>query len=164
MTWFIVAGCAIFAVAAVVALLGLQLPKEHVVSRSRRYNTPIDSVWDVISDVLDAAAWRSDLKSIEAVDLNRWRETGTNGRAILYERVTAMSPRRLVTRIADPDLPYGGTWTFDLCEDGKKATWLTITENSIVRNPILRLLARYVFSQTKSIETYLDSLEKKLGT
>jgi len=163
MTWLIVAGCAIFAVAAVVALVGLQLPKEHVVSRSRRFNVPIDSIWSAISDVLGAAAWRSDLKSVESVDLDHWREIGTNGRAVLYERVEAQAPSRLVTRMADPDLPYCGTWLFELSEDGGQVTWLTITENGEVKNPILRFLSHYVFGQTKSIDTYLDSLEKKVG-
>jgi polyketide cyclase/dehydrase/lipid transport protein len=163
MNWLIVAGCAIFAVAAVIALIGLQLPKEHVSSQTRHFKTPVGAVWDVVSDVVGAAAWRSDLASIEPVDLNRWREVSKKGRAVLYERVEVQAPLRLVIRIADLSLPYGGYWTFELSEDGKKAAWLTITENGFVNNPILRFLSRYVISQSNSIETYLDSLEKKLA-
>lgn len=163
MNWLIVSGCVVLTISGIIAFLGLQLPKDHVVSRTRRFNASVDSVWDLVSDVTGAAAWRSDLKSVAPVNLNRWREVNAQGQAVLYERVEAQAPWRLVTRIADTDLPYSGTWTFELSEDGKKTTWLTITENGAVHNPIFRFMSRYIFSQTKSMETYLDSLEKKLG-
>src|SRR5258708_13167381 len=95
MTWLIVAGCVVIAIAGIIAFLGLQLPKDHVVSRTRRFNTSIDSVWVVISDVLGAAEWRSGLKSIEQVDLNRWREVSVRGRAIFYQPSEAHAPSRL---------------------------------------------------------------------
>ena len=162
MIWLLAALTSVIAVVAIVALIGLQLPPQHVVSRTRRYPVSIDAVWDVISDVLGAAAWRSDLKAVEPVDLDHWREVSTSGRSILYERVEAHAPARLVVRIADPDLPFSGSWTFEISEDGSDAAWLTISENGTVRNPVFRFLSRYLFSQTKSLDTYLDSLEKRL--
>lgn len=47
----------------------------------------------------------------------RWRETGRDG-TITYEVDAAEPPRRLVIRIADPKLPFGGTWTYVLEPDG----------------------------------------------
>ena len=130
---------------------------------ARHFAVSIDAVWDVISDVLSAAAWREDLQAVEPVDLDHWREVSKRGRSVLYRRVEAHAPSRLIVKIADPDLPYAGTWTREISEDGPNAAWLTITENGAVKNPVFRILSRYVFSQSKSIETYLDSLQKRLG-
>jgi len=163
MNWLIAAGCVILAISGLVAFVGLQLPRQHVVSRSRRFNVPVDAAWDVISDVLGAASWRTDLKAVESVDLDHWRDVPVKGRAILYKRVEAHAPWRLVIRIADRSLPYTGSWKLELSEDGKNAVWLTITENGEVANPILRLLSKYVFDQAKSIDQYLDALETKLA-
>jgi hypothetical protein len=68
----------------------------------------------------------------------------------------------LVTRIADPKLPFGGTWTFEIAPDSDGAT-LRITERGYVTNPFFRFMSRFVFSQTSTMETYLKSLAKKFG-
>jgi hypothetical protein len=67
-----------------------------------------------------------------------------------------------VTRIADPSLPFGGTWTYDLKPQGS-GTELTITEDGEVYNPIFRFMSKFVFSQTATIEAYQASLKRKLS-
>jgi hypothetical protein len=69
---------------------------------------------------------------------------------------------RVVTRIADPKLPFGGTWTIEVTpvEGG---TTLRITERGEVHNPIFRFMSRFIFGQTKSMEDYLGALGKKFG-
>ena len=68
---------------------------------------------------------------------------------------------RKVTRVADPELPYGGTWTFELEPEGS-GTRLTITERGQIHNPIFRVIARFVFGYAATIEGYLDELEARL--
>jgi hypothetical protein len=68
-----------------------------------------------------------------------------------------------VTRVADPDQPFGGTWTFDIGPDSGGAR-LTITERGEVYNPVFRFIARFVFGYTATIEGYLRSLREKLGS
>ena len=67
-----------------------------------------------------------------------------------------------MTRIADPTLPYGGTWTFEVIQDGRSSV-VRITENGEVRNPIFRFLSRFAFSKTASIEAYLRALGSRMG-
>lgn len=74
-----------------------------------------------------------------------------------YEIVENQPQRRLVTRIADKSLPYGGSWTIDLAPDGA-GTRVTIVENGEVYNPFFRFMSRYVIGHTATIDAYLKDL------
>ena len=49
----------------------------------------------------------------------------------------AIPPRRLVTRIADPNLPWGGTWTTEITP-APGGSVMRITEDGYVNNPLFR--------------------------
>jgi hypothetical protein len=66
-------------------------------------------------------------------------------------------------RIADPDLPFGGTWTYDITPDADGSR-LKITEHGEVYNPIFRFMARCVFGHERTMKAYLSALEKKLAS
>jgi hypothetical protein len=70
--------------------------------------------------------------------------------------------RRLVGKITDRKLPFGGTWTFEIAPVPEGAT-LRITENGFVSNPVFRFMSRFVFGYTDEMEKYLRSLAKKFG-
>jgi uncharacterized protein YndB with AHSA1/START domain len=163
--WLLIAGLALVALVVVVAVVGYFLPQNHVASRSARYGATPDVVWGVISDVASAATWRTDVKQIEMLPpvegRVRFREVGGSG-AITMEIVEVSRPTRLVTRIADPEQPFGGTWTFDLTPDGG-GTRLTITERGEVYNVIFRALGRFVFGHTSTMDGYLKALGRKYG-
>lgn len=59
-----------------------------------------------------------------------WPEFGKNV-AISYRVTESVPPRRLVTRIAEHNLQFSGTWTYELGPDGP-GTRLTITERGEV--------------------------------
>ena len=104
--------------------------------------------------------WRSDVEGIEVTARTprlQWRERGSNG-TITYELQENDPPRRLVTRITDRTLPFGGTWTFTL-EPSGDGTKLTITENGEVYNPLFRVMSRFVFGHTATIDRYLLDLQ-----
>jgi hypothetical protein len=71
-------------------------------------------------------------------------------------------PRRLVARIAGDNLPFGGTWTFEITPEGDGAK-LRITERGWVSNPIFRFVSRLVLGYTSNLEMYLRSLGRKFG-
>jgi hypothetical protein len=123
---------ALAALGGLAAAVGLLLPRGHVETRSRVLAAPPDAVFAAIARVEPP-----------------------------YEIVEAAPPRRLVTRVADPDLPYGGTWTFELAPEGS-GTRLTITERGEVDNPIFRVLARFVFGHAATMDAYLDELPARL--
>lgn len=107
-------------VVAAVVVSGVVSPAEHVASVSATLDAPIEDVWRRISDVERYAAWRSDVEGLEVVGRpigtlvgTTFRETGAEG-PVLFEIVAAEPPSRLVSRIADDTLPFGGQWTFVL--------------------------------------------------
>jgi hypothetical protein len=77
-------------------------------------------------------------------------------------RSTAFEPpRRLVTRIADEDLPFGGTWTYEL-EPLGASTRVILTENGEVYNPIFRFVSRFLLGHDATMIVYLDALEERM--
>jgi uncharacterized protein YndB with AHSA1/START domain len=166
MKWvFIIIGILV-AVIALVALVGALLPKAHTGIRSARFKQPPETIWKAITDVDAFPSWREGVKSIERMPdrngLPAWKETDTHGQVIPFETTESVPPRKLVARIADPKLPFGGTWTYEIAAiDG--GSRLTITENGEIYNPIFRFMARFFFWYTATIATYLRSLGKKFG-
>ena len=73
-----------------------------------------------------------------------------------------MPQKRLVLKIADPNLPYGGTWTHELAEDGA-GTVVAVTERGEIYNPIFRAMARLFFGYHSTMEKTLRQLGKHFG-
>lgn len=165
MKWALIALGAIISLALIVTAIGALLPKQHVASRSALFKQSAATVWQTITDIESFSAWRTDLKGVERLPDREgrpvWREVSRQG-AMTLEIVESSPPNRLVSRIADPDLPFGGSWTYELAE-ADAGTKLTITENGEVYNPIFRFMSRFVFGHTATLEAYLKALGKKFG-
>jgi hypothetical protein len=71
--------------------------------------------------------------------------------------------QKLVTRILNTDLGYGGKWTYEFIPEGGGGTRVKITEDGEVSNVLFRFMSRYVFGHTATIDTYLTSLAKRFG-
>ena len=164
MKWLLIAGAVMVGLIVIATIWGALLPREHHAQRSARLAQPPDAVWSAIADPLAAASWRDDVRSVEPLPDHegraRWREIGSD--AITYELVADEPPVRRVVRIADPDLPFGGTWTYALAADGEGCR-LSITEDGEVRNPLFRFLARYAFGHGGTMEAYLRALGRRFG-
>lgn len=161
MTWWVVRVLlALVGLAGVVAVVGWMLPVAHVASGSSVVPQPVEAVFIRIADVAAYPTWWPDVTRVDvllSVDgRSRFREHMSTG-AIVFETVEAASPRRFVSRIADPDQPFGGTWTFELAPEAT-GTRVTITERGEVYNPIFRFMSRFVFSQTSTLESCLAAL------
>jgi hypothetical protein len=147
----------------IMALAGTSLPVKHTSTRSASFKASPQQVWDIVSGPPN---WRPDVTRYEelpAHDGHRmWIEYGKGGSKITYEVVEADPPHKLVTRIADPSLPFGGTWTYDfIFVDG--GVTMRITEDGEVYNPIFRFISRYVVGYTATMDRYLEALQKKLS-
>lgn len=148
----------------VLVIVGLFIPKDHVASRSAVYDAPPERIWGVLTDTARGPEWRTGLKSVEALPpldgKRRYRETSGFG-VITYVVEEERAPERLVGRIADEGLGYGGSWTWELVREGAR-TRVTITERGFVTNPVFRVLARFVFGYEKTMEIYLRDLGRRL--
>lgn len=165
MKWLLILLGGLVGFAALVWLIGAMLPQEHVATRMARYNQPPEKIWEALTDVEAMPAWRKDLKSVKRLPDRDgkpvWVETSSFGEMPLYVEISE-PPRKLVTRIADPNLPFGGTWTFEIAPAEGGAT-LRITENGEIRTAFFRFMARFVFGYTSTMETYLRDLGTKFG-
>lgn len=152
----------------IVALIGFALPQGHVASRSMAINRPIGDVWATLTRVEDFPAWRHSVSSVQLLgrDPLRWREDGPEG-PLTLEAIEFREPTRLVTEIADQNLPFGGRWVYDLKtvpagQGSPERTEVTITEHGEVYNPIFRFVSRFIIGHAATIEAYLADLQKRL--
>lgn len=150
-------------VVALIFILGWLTPETHEIVRSKKYSAPPAVIFKIITDFTQYPHWRSDVNAIEIQE---------NGQLIIEKNRQGVLPYRikerienvkLVTVIDDPSLPFSGTWHFDIVGESNTCQ-LTITETGKVPNPLFRFFSKYIFSQEKTVQNYLQDLEKALKT
>lgn len=146
--------------------IGYAIPKTHVAVGEAVYHQPPETIWQAIADYSKFPEWRKTVSRVEplppANGLPAWKEFDSHGSAIPFQIVESVAPQRLVTRIADSKLPFGGTWTYEISPTSTGST-LRITENGEVRNPIFRFVSRYVMGYRATVENYMVALGNKFG-
>jgi uncharacterized protein YndB with AHSA1/START domain len=151
-------------IVALVALIGLMLPKGHRASKTTTIAGSPESVFAKLADVARFPEWRSDVKRVELLPDNAghrmFKEHGSNG-VITYRIEELTAPSKMVVRIADPSLPFGGTWTHVLERTPSGGTELTTTEDGEVYNPIFRFMSKFFFSPTATIEKFHAALQTR---
>jgi hypothetical protein len=160
--WRAVVGLA--ALIAAVAAMGWMLPVQHVVARTVEVAASAPAVYATISRVADYPDWWPDMTRVDMLDARAGRPTFRQHMStgpVVISVVDAVPDERWVTRIDDPDQPFGGTWTFDLQAIDAGRTRVTLTERGEVYNPIFRFLSRYVFGYTATIESCLAALRAR---
>jgi uncharacterized protein YndB with AHSA1/START domain len=166
MKWVLIAAGGLASIVAVIAVVGAFVPRSHVASRTAHLKQRPDSVWQTIADYANAASWRSDVKSVERLPDREgravWQEIDSHGQRLPLETLEEIPPRRLVRRIADPTLPFGGTWTIEIEPTGAGCA-VTITERGEIKNAVFRFVAHYLMGYTATIESYLKALARKFG-
>lgn len=163
MKWVFLAGGALVLLAAIAALIGAMLPRDHRATRQARYRQKPEAIYLVLAGPVD---WRSDVKASGSLPdrdgHKQWWEQDRRGHKVPYELVEDIMPARRVTRIADKNLPFGGTWTFEISPTAEGSV-VRITEDGEIHNAMFRFLARFVFGYTASIEGYLRDLGRRFG-
>jgi uncharacterized protein YndB with AHSA1/START domain len=164
MKWVLIVLGGILFLLIAAAVIGSMLPKGHLATRTVRLaRTPVE-VWDAITAFADQPSWRKGLKRVERLPDRGghevWNEVGADG-PLPLETLEAVQAQRLVRRIADPKMPFGGTWTYELTPDGSGCR-LTVTERGEVYNPIFRLVSKFL-DMRRTIDGYLTALGTKLG-
>ena len=151
----------LLALVATVLVMGSRLPVEHTASVSAVVEAPQDKVWAMISDVSAQPGWRTGLKAVEMLPEGAagpcWREVQSAMSMPLC--VTASeAPRIRVATIADPKLPFGGSWTYQLEPAGAGATRVTITERGTTKPAMWRFAGHYLMGEDGQIKQYLRDL------
>lgn len=156
---------AVVTLVALIAVIGSLIPRHHVASRSARFRQTPEALWQTVTDFANMPSWAPEVVKVERLaDQNGhpvWLHSGPRWSAPM-EVIEFLPPRRFTMRIADPKLPFGGTWTYEI-KPADGGALVTITENGEIGNPVMRFLSRFVFGQTSTLDGYLRALGKKYG-
>lgn len=150
----------------VVVAVGFLLPVRHEATVSATIPAPPEAVWAVLTDPASYPTWRGDVTSVELLPTDSghvaWREQGGH-RAIAFVVEQAERPTRLVTRITDKSLPFGGSWEYRVAGDGAGSR-VQITEHGEIYNPVFRFVSRFIMGQSATASAYLKALGARFGT
>lgn len=155
----------VFIIIAVVFIIGAILPKNHVASRQViLHRSPVE-IYRAVRDFTVAPSWRPDIERVEMITTAdnhvQFREHAKHG-AVTYDLIEDQPGERMVTRIADLNLGYSGSWTYTFTKEAD-GTRVQITEAGEVSNVLFRFMSRFVFGQSGTIQKYLVALGKKFG-
>jgi Polyketide cyclase / dehydrase and lipid transport len=158
MRWLLLIASVFLLLVLAVVLVGLLLPKAHRATRMAHFGQPPEVLFAAITGSQD---WRGVTKTELPPDggLRRWKEQ-SGRRAITFEEVASDPPRLYRSRIADKNLPFSGTWTWEIAPTADGCT-CRITEEGEVSNPIFRFISQVILGQTRTIDDYLTALGKK---
>jgi uncharacterized protein YndB with AHSA1/START domain len=147
--------------------MGSRLPVEHTASVTDTIPAPQQKVWTLITNPAAMPKWRTGLKAVTVLPSENgaqcWAEVQSSMTMALCADVRE-EPTRQVVRIADPKLPFGGTWTYVLEPMGENSTKVTITENGTTGPAMWRFVGHYVLGEDGSIKQYLSDLKRAAGT
>jgi len=148
-----------------VVIIGYLLPVRHEATVSATIPAAPEAVWAVLTDPAAYPTWRGDVTTVEllATDSGHvaWRGQGPNG-AIAFAVEEAERPTKLVTRITDKSLPFGGSWKYLVTGDGAGSR-VQITEHGEVYNPVFRFVSRFIMGHTATASAYLKALGARFG-
>lgn len=134
MKWLLFAVVGLAVIVAVVAAVGAMLPRNHIVSRTLATSRTPEEIWTVVANPAFAAE--------------------ATGQDVPVDIVESSAPARLVTRISDASLPFGGTWTYVIAPVPGGST-LTIVENGFVSNVFFRFVSKYLMGHHRTMDAYL---------
>ncbi len=158
------------AVAACAALIlyvaGSQMPREHRSQVTGTLRADRAAVWNAITDYAAMPGWWPAVKAVRSEKLPDGTELTWNrdshGQEVAFRTAESRPREKLVRVIAGSDLPYGGTWTFELADAPGGGTLFTLTEDGWIRPPIFRAVAKWFIGLDSTQRDFMANLEKHL--
>jgi hypothetical protein len=165
MKWLIIAVALLLVPCALVPAIGLMLPKNHVARAETVVAGPPDRVAALIRDVEAQPRWRTGVDRIEVLKRGPngllYVEHSSQG-AIRFDFSEEVRDRLFRSVIADPDLPFGGSWSIELAPRGS-GTLVRIEERGSVGNPIFRFFSALVFGHHATMNAWLADLQRAVA-
>ena len=153
--------------AAVLYLAGSRMPREHRSVVSIILKAGRTAVWTAITDYAAMPAWWPAVKAVRTENLSdgtelTWNKDG-HGKEIPFRTGESRMNEKLVRLIAQDDLPFGGTWTFELTDAPGGGTRLTLTEDGFINPAIFRAVAAWFIGLDATQKDFIANLEKHLA-
>ncbi|MEO0552200.1 MAG: polyketide cyclase [Bacteroidota bacterium] len=162
MKWLLIIIGVLALLVLIVFLVGKLLPVKHTAFQEKQFTTDISSLWSALRNFEDYPKWRSTLKTLTVINEKQWQETDSRGDIITFGIIEEISEAKMAVKILSDDLPFGGTWVYELTE-GNGAVTLKITENGEVYSPIYRFIGYFFLDQSATIKQYMIDLELRLN-
>jgi uncharacterized protein YndB with AHSA1/START domain len=154
-------------VALVFYLAGSRMPREHRSVVTATFKASRAAVWTAITDYAAMPSWWPAVKAIRTEKLPdgtelTWNKDG-HGQEIPFRTAESRENEKLVRLIAKENLPFGGTWTFELSDAPGGGTQLKLTEDGFVNPPIFRAMANWFFGLDTTQKDFVANLAKHLA-
>lgn len=151
----------------VLYLIGRSLPERHTSQITVVLPATRPALWAVITDYAKMPEWWPDVRGVRMEtrpngEVWTWNKD-SHGQEIGFRTQSESAPARLVREIVGDDLPFGGTWTFELAEEGGH-TRLTLTEDGFIKPPLFRAIAQYFIGLDKTMKSFTAHLEQRVST
>ncbi|KAL7318806.1 hypothetical protein PS15m_002007 [Mucor circinelloides] len=170
--------------------IGLLLPSSHIVSRTTRYNTTPQILWAILTSVEDYPAWRSNIDRVTVRrdeyenEINQYEDdnrltfveyTKKDRRTVVmhieqeHERklLRVLEERPYITpgeQVPQRKSTFSGSWTFliEPVEGEEKAVNLKITEQGVIKKPMVRVPHMLLFGYHRRIDRFIKDLGKEI--
>jgi hypothetical protein len=147
----------------VMAMVGAGLPQQHVLTRRKSFAAPPERVWSALLSIRQLPVDRSDMRAVDqGVATTPPSAIEVVGTPVAITIETFRPPRTLVVRTSEPDVSYGGTWTFEVELETSQITKLTVTEEAVVRGRLLRFVVRTFGLDDALVEGVFRAVKRKL--
>ncbi len=152
------------ALLAAASAAGWLIPNSHVAASSIVVPAAPHAVWPVIREIGSYPEWWDFAHTAERVPgtEERWVLYGSEGDRLPFTVEHDDTGRSMVTRIDDEGLPFGGSWSYHL-EPAGDSTRVTVVEDGVIWNPLLRVAARLIVGYHGTLDSYLSALAKRFG-
>jgi hypothetical protein len=152
------------AAVVVMAMIGAGMAPRHTITRRKSFSAPPERVWSALLSIRQLPVDRSDLRAVDqgtaTLPPSAIEVVGTPVRIGID---TFRPPRTLVVKTVEPDLAYGGTWTFEFELEAAQVTKLTVTEEAEVRGRLLRFAVRTFGLDDTLIDGIFRAVTRKLA-
>ncbi len=157
--------CAMTFVLAVAMMIGFFLDKRYSVARMAAVLADPDTVWDLLADPRNHAAWRRDVTRVlrmpDQNGLPCWVEVGALSRREVQVH-SLRPPTRLAAELKNGIVPMHGALRIQVTPRGGGCQ-VSVWEEVEVASPVCRFIMRYLVGRTNSADMWLVSLGEKFG-
>ena len=154
-------------VALVFQIAGSRMPRDHRSVVIATFKASRAAVWAAITDYAAMPQWWPPVKAIRIEKLPDGTELTWNkdkhGQEIPFRTAESRVNEKLVRVIAKDDLPFGGTWIFELADAPGGGTQLTLTEDGFIKPAIFRAIATWFMGLDATQKDFTAHLEKHLA-
>ena len=162
LSWILIVAGVLVGLGLLIYAVGAMLPRAHVARVEAFIPAPPAKVAALVRNVEEQPRWRKGVTAIEVIERRpdglRYVERQRRD-AILFDFAETEPDTRFTGTIADPKLPFGGSWTWELAPEAK-GTRVRIEEDGEVRSPVFRFFARFVFGHEATMRAWLADLER----